>query len=610
MIHWPQIPNEHALGVLILTLIALYFFRREDVPLETSSLAVIGVLAAAFSIFPFIKDGEMLSPSAFFSGFGHEALITVCALMVIGQGIVRTGALEPFGSLLARLWRRWPMFSVGVMLVVSAGLSAFVNNTPIVVLMLPMLITICLKTGASASKMLMPMGFATLVGGMTTTIGTSTNLLVVSVAKDLGGPQLGLFDFAPVALVGATIAIVYLWFVAPRLLPDKDLSLGDQSPRLFAAYLNVPEDSPSVGKTLSELIKKTEGRMRVEFLQRGSDQALMPLPDTRVQAGDRLMVKDTPDRLKEFEKVLGAALFSGSQKVDEDHPLRADRQMLAEVVIIQGSGLIGRTLHQANFAQRFGVSTIALHRGGAPMDIGRRSIGRVPLQVGDILLVQGSPEQVELLKKRRGLLVLDGAASLPQSRKAPMALAILAAVVGLAAAGWLPISVSALLGVLAMLLSGCLNWQESADALSTQVILIVASSLALGSALVFTGGVQYLAEVFLWGAQSLPPGGIVAALMLLLALLTNVVSNNAAAVIGTPIALSVADQLALPAEPFILAVMFGANLSYATPMAYKTNLLVMNAGSYRFADFVRVGVPLILLMWVTLSWLLTQMYLA
>jgi di/tricarboxylate transporter len=252
---------------------------------------------------------------------------------------------------------------------------------------------------------------------------------------------------------------------------------------------------------------------------------------------------------------------------------------------------------------------VALHRAGKAMEIGRSSIGNKRLKIGDVLLVQGEQEQIDLLKAKQGLLIIDGAESLPQTSKAPIALGTLLAVVVLSALGILPIEISAICGVLTLLVTKCLNWQEASSALSTQVILIVAASLALGATMMATGGAEYIAQVFVALSFSLPPGVVLSALMLLLAILTNIVSKNAAAVIGTPIAISVASQLNLPAEPFILAVLFGANLSYATPMAYKTNLLVMNAGGYRFSDFMRVGIPLIILMWVTLSLLLNWLYL-
>ena len=609
MVNLPDIPNYHALAVLLMTAVALFLFIRDDLPLETSSLAVLALLALGFSIFPFAADGKTLEAKDLFSGFGHEALVAVCALMIIGEGLVRTGALEPIGRYLAKLWKISPMLSLLFTLIIGCTLSAFVNNTPIVVLLLPILISVALRTNTSTTPMLLPMGLATIVGGMTTTIGTSTNLLVVSVAHDMGADRIGMFDFFLPGALAAIVAIIYLWLIAPRLLPERTPSLPDTSPRIFSAYLNINEDSFANDKALSELIKLTDGQLKVFALQRGSDKNLIPLPDTIVRHGDRLAVRDYPDRLKEFEKLLGATLFTGSDKVDEDHPLKAEKQTLAEVVIIRGSGLIGRTLQQVNFVGRHGVSTVALHRDGRAMDVQRRSIGRVKLEIGDILLVQGEQEQISQLKKSQGFLVLDGASALPHTSKASLTLIILFFVVALAAFGIMPIVVSAICGVLALVFTGCLNWREATSALSSEVIMIVAASLALGSAMMATGAADYLASVFVYMSASLPPVGVISALMMLLAILTNIVSNNAAAVIGTPIAISVANQLGMPPEALILAVLFGANLSYATPMAYSTNLLVMNAGGYRFSDFMRVGIPLIIIMWITLSFLLSWIYL-
>jgi di/tricarboxylate transporter len=225
-----------------------------------------------------------------------------------------------------------------------------------------------------------------------------------------------------------------------------------------------------------------------------------------------------------------------------------------------------------------------------------------------VLLVQGPREQIAEIKRRGNLLVLDATTDLPFTRRAPIALAIMAAIVLAAALGVLPIAISATVGTLLMVLSGCLDWRDVGRALSAQVILIVVASLALGLALMKTGGAEYLAHFFVAVASDLPSWGQIGGLILLMAILTNIVSNNAAAVIGTPIAVSIAQQLGLPAEPFVLAVLFGANMSYATPMAYKTNLLVMNAGGYTFMDFVRVGVPLTLIMWLAFSWLLPTLY--
>ncbi len=608
---FPEIPNYHALAMLILTVVALYLFRREDIRLESSCLAVLILVAIGFEIFPYHQpDGTHLESIHFFYGFGHEALIAVCALMIAGQGLVRTGALEPVGRLLGRLWKTSPQLSLLVTLIVAAVLSAFMNNTPIVVLMLPILISVSARNNTSASGMLMPMGFATLVGGMSTTVGTSTNLLVVAVAAEQGMRHLGLFDFAVPAMVAGVVAIIYLWLLAPKMLPPRDSILENGAPRLFTAHLTLDENGFAVGKSLADVIEYTNGSLKAERIQRSgshSDIRIMPMPDVILKTGDRIRVSDTSENLKDYEKALGAQLFVGKQQIDEEHPLTAEDQQLVEVVIVPGSPMAGSTLKNVRFIDQYKMVAVALHREGKEIDLYKK-LGNVTLQVGDILLVQGARNQIAEMKQRGDLLVLDATTDLPHTSKAPIALTIMALVVGLAAVGILPIAISALVGVMLLLVTRCLNWTDAGRALSTQVILIVVASLALGEALMKTGGADYLAQVFLFATQGLPAPVILSALMLLLAILTNIVSNNAAAVIGTPIAISVASQLGLPAEPFVIAVLFGANLSYATPMAYKTNLLVMNAGGYQFADFMRIGIPLALVMWLTLSFFIPFYY--
>jgi di/tricarboxylate transporter len=605
----PPLPDPHALAVLSLTVLALYLFTRERISIETSSLFVLAILAAGFAIFPYTTaSGHHLESVDFFSGFGHEALIAVCALMIAGQGLVRTGALEPLGRNLARLWRLSPAMSMLLTLVMGAFLSAFVNNVPIVVLLLPILVSVALRTGSPASGMLMPMGFATLVGGMSTTIGTSTNLLVVSVASDMGLKKFDMFDFFIPAAITAGIAILYLWLIAPRLIPAREASLTDTSPRVFAAQLVIQQDGFADGKTLSELIDKSGGMLVVSRVQRGEGTFIMPLPDARLQAGDRLLVNDTPEHLKELERVLGSTLYAGEILVDDEHPLAAEEQQLAEIVIVQGSPLLGTTLGRSHFTDIHQLVTLAIHRAGQTIASGRGNIGDIRLRSGDVLLVQGHREQIASIKREGELLVLDATMDIPHTDKALTALLIMAGIVSVAAVGLIPIAISAVCGVLLMIVSRCMTWRDASMALSTQVILIVVASLALGSALLQTGGADYLAQVFVAVTSGASPTVILSGLMLLMAILTNIVSNNAAAVIGTPIAISIAQQLQVNPEPFVLAVLFGANMSYATPMAYKTNLLVMNAGGYQFMDFVRVGVPLTIIVWLSLSWLLPLMY--
>lgn len=603
------VPNAHAIASLILTLLALFLFSRERIPLETSSLLVVVILTIGFTMYPYEDaDGEVLSPTSFFSGFGHQALVAVCALMIVGHGLVRTGALEPMGRWLARLWGFSPFLSLFATLVVAAILSAFVNNTPIVVLLLPILIAVATRTKTSVTGTLMPIGFATILGGMLTTIGTSTNLLVVSVAADLGLDQIGMFDFFVPGMVLMAVGVLYLWLVAPRLLPPHKALADDTSPRIFTAHLSIPEGSFCDGKVIRDVIEKTAGRIQITRIRRSKQTHVFPLPDAKLRAGDRLLVNDTPANLKELETLLGAQLFSSGKVVDEENPLTAPDQHMAELVIDRGSPMVHRTLNDMRFLHSYQVAVIAIHRKGRVLESMPEGIGRVKLRLGDVLLIQGPGDNIDDIKRNGQLLVLDATTELPHSHRAPRALWIMAAVVVAAALGVVPISISATCGALLMIFTNCLSWRDVQRALSAQVVLIVVASLALGNALISTGATDYLAVSFLAITDGMSVHAIFAGLVLLMAILTNIVSNNAAAVIGTPIAISIAQQLGVPEEAFVLAVLFGANMSFATPMAYQTNLLVMNAGSYSFKDFVRVGVPLTLLLWAVISWLLPRMY--
>ena len=495
-------------------------------------------------------------------------------------------------------------------LVLAAVLSAFVNNTPVVILLLPILISVSLKTSTPASDLLMPMGLASSIGGMATTIGTSTNLLVVAVAADLGMRQMNMFDFAFPAIIIGGVGILYLWYIAPLLLPARDPRLPTTSPRLFTAQLHIDEDSLANQKTLAELINMAGGNLEVVHIVRGKKKhKLVAMPDLVLRNDDRIIVKGTPDRLKELETILGASLFSGDERVDDEHPLQDATQQIAEVVVVPGSTLDGRTLANIRFRERYQLMVLALFRSNKwAGKQGTDHTEETRLHSGDVLLVQGSIKNIDRLKSSRNLLVLDAKSALPISSRAPVAVVIMLAIISSAALGLLPIAVSALCGVLLLLLTGCLKWYDTTRALSAPVILIIATSLAMGTAMVETGGAQMIASAYVGITEGLSPTLILSGLLAMMALLTNVVSNNAAAVIGTPIAIGIAHQIGAPPEPFVLAVLFGANMSFATPMADQTNLLVMNAGNYRFMDFVRVGLPLILLLWLLLTFLLPWLY--
>jgi len=345
--NFPPPPNTHSLAVLALTVIALVLFSRDKIPLESSSLFVLVALSVGFQLWPFSSDGKVLHAVDLFSGFGHEALIAVCALMIAGSGLVRTGALEPVGHLLARVWIKSPSLSLLLTLLVGAAASAFINNVPIVVLQM--------------------------------------------------------FDFlAPAAIAGA-LAVVYLWLVAPRIIPRREPPLADTSPRVFKAHLAILKGSNAEGKVLSEAIKLAGGGMKVSSIERGAGTFIFPLPDAVLQAGDHLVIQDTPDRLKEFETRLDGALYSlGDEEapLDEDHPLRAEDQQIAEVVVVEGSRLHGTTLKRIRFAERYGLITLALHHAGKRLE-------PLAAEVGDIPFTRKAPLAIAVMACKTHLLIMN-----------------------------------------------------------------------------------------------------------------------------------------------------------------------------------------------------------
>jgi len=605
-----NLPDSHGIFVMLLTVVALYLFTRDRLPLEASALVILVILLVTFELFPYATADGRLEPTSFLMGFGHEALITICALMIVGRGLEVTGALQPLAAALARAWNAKPLLASLATLAISGALSAFLNNTPIVVMLLPMLVGVAVRNKLAPSSVLMPVGFATLLGGMATTIGTSTNLLVVSIAEDLGQPAMAMFDFTlPVLAVGA-VGLIYLWLVAPRLLPERKQPLSDRAPRVFSATLHINDASTACGLKFAECLALTGNEMRVTRIERGEGLSVTKLPSITIQAGDRLVVRDTPERLKAFEKQLGATLHSESGLDDTASiNMSVEQQSLAEIVVTRNSLLHRGTLASTRFAQRSGLLPLALHRareaGGEELS---GNIESIRLRAGDVVLVQGTQSQLESLKRSGSALVLDGTTELPKTHRSARALMIMIFVVAAAALGMLPISISAVLGVAAMLATRCLSWEEIAKSLSAQVIMIIVASLALGIALTRTGGALFIAQSFVAAVRILPTPFILSALMLVMAILTNIVSNTAAGVIGTPIAIQVARELGVDPEPFILAVIFGANMSYATPFGYQTNLLLLSAGGYKFSDFLRAGVPLTLIMWLGFSLLLPALY--
>jgi di/tricarboxylate transporter len=607
-IHLPAPPSVHAVIAIALALTAIFLYTRDKYPIEASSLLILIAILLWFELYPIYYEGARVRAGAFLSGFGNEALISITALMILARSLETTRALQSVGHVLAELWKIRPRLAFLATLLTVATLSMFLNNTPVVAAMLPLLVAVSLQAKIAPSRVLMPVGFATIIGGMATTIGTSTNLLVVAVATDLGMREMQMFDFAlPVFIVGG-IAIIYLWLIAPQLLPERKPPLSDVALRVFESRLRINEDSPAEGRTLAELRALTKGRMRVGRIARG-ELSLMKLPSMSVKAGDFLHIADTLERLKEFERALGATLLAvDADSVVAVEPPPASDEQLVEVVVTEGSILDQRTLDSTRLPSTYGLVPIALHRPGRRAGDARSHVDKRVLHAGDIVLLQGAASGLERLKRSGQVLLLDGRVDLPQPAKASIAVVIMAGVVVLAAFGFMRISIAAVLGVALMLATRCLTWKDVIGALDRRIILVIVASLALGLTLMATGAAAYIAQLYVAATGALPVSVALSGLILIMALLTEVVTNNAVAVLGTPIAIGVAQQLGAPVEPFVLGVLYGANMSYMTPVGYQTNLLVMSAGGYRFSDFLRAGVPLQIIMWLGMSIVLPLVY--
>lgn len=594
--------EAHALFVIGLTIAAFLSFALERVTVETTALAVMVILLAAFTVAPLeLADGSTFRPTLLLAGFGHEALVAICALMILGRGLLVTGALEPAARALSQLWIRRPQAARLLLLCGCVLVSGFINDTPIVVVMLPILISVSTRLNQPPSRTLMPMNFAVLIGGMGTTIGTSTNLLVVAIATQLGVREIGMFDFVHLTALAALVGILYLWLILPRLLPDR-VKLGPTSaPRVYEAHLRVVEGSRAIGRSVAQIQSMAGPDLEVLAVLHGSDVRIARLAQRVLRVGDEVHVRDTTENLKRVEQELGLRLHDVQSESD------MAQQVVAEVLLTEQSTLCGKSLRQLHLSDHHGVVAIGLRRSEDPFRRGPR-LSETPLSAGDILLLQGSVGAIDSLRADSGLIVLGGPLELPRVHHSKRALTIMACVILTAALKLAPIAVASLTGVLAMLLSRCIDWRDVTRALNVRVVLLVASSLALGSALIVTGGAEILAQAFARLTSHLAPAVTLSLLMLAVAVVTNFVSNNAAAAVGTPIAVTIASELGVAPEPFVLAVLFGANLSYVTPMAYQTNLLIMSAAGYRFSDFVRGGLPLLVLMWLAYSALLPWFY--
>jgi len=598
----------HIWVTYVLVVAAVIGFASERFRIEVTSLLVLVALLVLFELFPIAGRGgeNPLDTGRLLAGFANPALIAVMALLILGNGLWRSGALDwALRLFLDRIGKRRRL-AIGICFATVFLASPFVNNTPVVVIFIPILETIMRRFSMTPSTVMMPLSFIAILAGMTTLIGSSTNLLVSGTLSQLGEEPLGFFDFTVPGLVLASAGLVYILLVMPRLLqrrhsPMQRFMTGKH--RRFIAQFTVGNESKLVGAPARFNLLGIRGS-RLILVQRGEHPHEPPFGGLRVREGDVLVVIATHDALAEAQTKFPHLMFSVSGKEDlpadeeEREAWLARGQMVAEVMIAPGSRLAGHSLEEIGFRARYGCLVLGIERRSR---VTRRLTGNT-LREGDVLVVQGDREALDRMREHRGVVVLDGTAQpLPAARAAKMAGAIFAATVFIASTGILPIAAAAVVGVALMLTTGVLTLNQAANALDRRIFLMVGASLALGAAMLETGAAAYLAQGVIGLVGAAGPAVVLSVLFLLVAMMTNILSNNATAILFTPIALGLASGLQTDPMPFALAVLFGANCSFATPIGYQTNLLVMGPGYYRFKDFVRVGGPLVGVMWITFS---------
>ena len=588
--------------VFLVVLAALVLFVTEPVPVDVTA---IGVMVALLLIQPAsvaLADIGLLSgpillfasyPADALSGFSSEATLTVLAMFILSDGVQRTGVIQRVGARIARFTGDSGNRQLGATIGVVAPISGFINNTAAVAILLPMVTDLAHRGGTSPSKLLLPLSYASMFGGMLTLIGTSTNILASELSGRLIGRTFTMFEFTQLGIVVSVVGTVYLltvgqWLTPERIKPRVDLTEEFE----MADYLTevvVRADSPLVGQQVGKALVETDFDVDLVQLIRGDDTFLEPLGPKEIHAGDVFALRTDRDTLVELIDAEGLDVVPTAvdgAELETDGP--ADS--LVELVVAPGSSLLGESLASSSFRQRYDATVLALRRGD---ELVRRRMDDISLRVGDTLLVQATAESVERLDATRDLIVAQEIDRHDyRGDKIPVAIGIVVAVVGLAALEVLPIVVAALTGALAMVATGCLRPAELYESVQWDVVFLLAGVIPLGIALESTGGASLLASVVVATGDVLPLVGVLGAFYVLTAVLTNVISNNASVVLMIPVAVEAAEALGANAFAFVLAVTFAASTAFMTPVGYQTNLFVYGPGGYRFSDYLRVGGPL------------------
>jgi di/tricarboxylate transporter len=541
---------------------------------------------------------RVLSAQDLFPVFGNEAIITVGAMFVLSAALERTGVIASASRLLQALPVRSERFMLMLVLPPVVAISAFVNNTPVVVVFLPIIVTVARRLKLSASKLLMPLSFASILGGSATLIGTSTNLVASSAGQRLGLAPIGMFELTAVSLLLAAVGLGLLFLAAPRLLPHRETAtsrLDATTERQYLTEAFIPVSSALIGRTARVALSRVLLKGRVlELVRHGDvlegDPAAIPL-----EAGDRLRVSVDADSVSALKERRGLEISASATDLALGET-ELNRRL--ECIVAPLSELIGHTLAAADLRERYGVIVLALHRRGQNL---RDHLGNIPLQAGDVLLLEASDAAVAKLHQNDDLLVLAGGQQMPRRHKRWIAAAAIAVVVVVSALGVLPVAVASLIAVVVVITARCIDAEEAYHAIDWPCLFLIAGMLALGVALEKTHTAEVLARGFVTHVAPFGPWVTLSLLIFVASLLTNFLSNNAVAALLVPLAVETAVLLQANPRAFLIGIAFGASACFATPIGYQTNTLVYGAGGYRFSDFVRLGLPLNIMHWALAS---------